>query len=124
MFLDDHYYNNYMNPHSYNRIKLINNNLNITYEMKYDVYDIHNIDSNYFDVNINNNININSIILVFDGPFNYNGLNIIQIKDFIIYFEENNLINLERFGHYFYIHFNGKTTYKFIIKYNNDKLSN
>ena len=55
--------------------------------------------------------------------FSEYGLNIIQIKDFIIYFEENNLINLERFGHYFYIHFNEKTTYKFIIKYNNDKLS-
>ena len=90
--------------------------------MKYDVYDINNIDKNYFDVNINN-INTESIILVFDGPYNYNGLNIIQIKDFIIYFEDNNLINLERFGHYFYIHFNEKTTYKFIIKYNNDKLS-
>ena len=123
MFLDDNYYYNYMNPHSYNRVKFINNNLNITYEMKYDVYDITNIDKNYFDVNINSNIN-ESIILIFDESYYYNGFNIIQIKNYIIYFEESNLINLERFGQYFYIHLNDiKSTYNFIIKYNNDKLS-
>ncbi len=123
MFLYDDFYTNYMNEHLYKKIKLTNNNLNISYEMKYDINDITNTNNNYFDININN-INNKSILLIFDESYYYNGINMIRIKDFIIIFEESNLINLERFGHYFYIHFNdNKSTYNFIIKYNNDKLS-
>ena len=96
--------------------------LNINYVMNYDVY---SIDGNNLNVSIkiSNIFNITNkfiLSLSFNGPVNFNGINILEIKDYVIIF--NDSCKVERFGNYFYIHFETNAIF-FVIKYiYNDKL--
>jgi len=91
---------------------------NISYEMNYDLY---KSEQNYLNVSLNITT-INNFVVIFNGPFNYNGENIIEIKNYKIVFDYNSTIhNIERFGNYLYINFNNcnlnETIYNFIISY-------
>ncbi len=100
------------------KITCHNDIYNISYEMNYDLY---KSEQNYLNVSLNITT-INNFVIIFNGPFNYNGENIIEIKNYKIVFDYNSTNhNIERFGNYLYINFNNcnlnETIYNFIISY-------
>jgi hypothetical protein len=103
----------------------------ISYDMIYDVYDYKN---NYLNISLKmKNITFEEnlvLSLSFNNPINYNGRNVLEIKNYIITFSENvlvdnykNKIQIERFGNWFYLHFpvfKNDLYYNFIIRMDYD----
>ncbi len=96
----------------YNILKAVMKNDNIYYEMSYESFYY----NNYMDVFIKTNSNIIMCISFDKQIINYNGKNILEVKDYIISTDDN--ITIDRFGNYFYFNFTSNDNlYKFKIKY-------
>jgi hypothetical protein len=100
----------------FDKITIYNDYLNISYEMRYDLQEAN---GNYLRVSLNILDNDN-IILIFNEKFNYNGINIIQMKKYMIIFDDN-ISHIDIFDNCAYLNFNNyltnKMIYNFIIKY-------
>ena len=121
----------------YNSVISTMNTTNVYFETKHKMtYCISNSYSNALHVSfymkdfkfqdMKNNIILS---LSFNSPINYDGKNILEIKDYILTFSDKVIsdkkvknVQIERFGNYFYLHFpsyNDDMYYNFIINYDN-----
>ena len=109
----------------------INFNHNKLFKITYDmVYDIYEYKYNYLNISLRmKNITFEEnlvLSLSFNNPVNYNGRNVLEIKNYIITFSntvlvdnKQNNIEIERFGNWFYLHFpvfKNDLYYYFIIR--------